>query len=156
MKKSFMTAISVLVLSLFVLNSGMVFADSQNPTEEEKAEQAAKKEKLKENERKRKISECLAGLDFYWGDFEEAAYTYVKNNDEESMQILMEAYADIMEAENKVSKVGNIIPPGICADYGYQLIVMGKKTEGINLLKKEIQLYPQSKTFCQRVINAAN
>jgi len=45
-----------------------------------------------------------------------------------------------------------MVQPGICAEYGYLLIKQGKREEGLQLLKKEIELYPESKVFITRII----
>jgi hypothetical protein len=43
-------------------------------------------------------------------------------------------------------------PPGIYADYAYVLLQIGKTEEGKALLLKEIELYPESKIFIDRIL----
>ena len=43
-------------------------------------------------------------------------------------------------------------PPGVCADYGYLLLMNGKTDEGKALLEQETVLYPESKKFIDRIL----
>jgi len=86
---------------------------------------------------------------YSWGDYEKTSYNYLKNADEESTEKLV---ADFQEIINKQKGTRNMVPPGICADYGYLLIQQGKVNEGKEMLKKEIALYPESKVFIDRII----
>ena len=44
------------------------------------------------------------------------------------------------------------MPPGVYADYGYILLQIGKTDEGKELLMKEVELYPESKIFIDRIL----
>ena len=113
---------------------------------------------------------------YYWGGEQSGATTYealtYKNYDKqtpESICMLICMY------ENIVSNPGgsrNVPPPGICAEYGYMLLIpenaaifaehataMQKRTfssgdystifseKGKEMLQKEIELYPESEKF---------
>ncbi|MCI5776410.1 MAG: hypothetical protein MR215_02090 [Bacteroidales bacterium] len=92
----------------------------------------------------------------------------------ESWCNLMVGYEVLIQNVGGVRKTP---PPGICAEYGYQLLKPGAaatfrdhanekekewfktddyetyfRTRGIEMLKKEIELYPESKTFIEPLI----
>lgn len=62
---------------------------------------------------------------------------------------LLREYARIIQEPKGTRKTP---PPGICAEYGYVLLKQGKKEEGLALLKREIELYPESANFIGRII----
>lgn len=123
-------------------------------------------------------SSCTSSL-YYWGSskstkpgdwaYEKATYNYYNKHTNESLYDLLVVYEDM------VSNPGgdrNMVPPGICAEYGYLLLLpetpaivaeqassrqlkrMGLNNgpesyyeKGIALLKKEIELYPEAEKF---------
>lgn len=96
------------------------------------------------------LSSCTVQKKLYsYADYEKASYLYLKNSDEKSTQALIANYKTII---NKQTGTRNVPPPGIYADYGYILIQSGKKEEGKSLLLKEIELYPESKIFIDRIL----
>ena len=78
---------------------------------------------------------------YYWEKYETTSYNYLKNNDEKSIQELIETYQKII---NKQKSYRNVAPPGIYADYGFLLLQMDKIDEGKAMLLKEIETYPES------------
>ncbi len=97
------------------------------------------------------ISSCTVQKPLYsWGKYETTSYNYLKNADEKSTQELIENYKKIIE---KQTGSRNVPPPGIYADYGYILLQSGRTEEGKTMLKKEIELYPESKIFIDRILN---
>jgi hypothetical protein len=96
---------------------------------------------------------------YYWGNYQERTYSYAKNETDKSLDELLNAYQLIIEKQNKPKKTVNnqygsrsTVPPGICADYGYLLYKKGKTKEGLELLEKEIVLYPESFVFISQII----
>ena len=120
---------------------------------------------------------------YYWGPvssydkiskYEKAAYDYYKYQSPESICRMIETYQDIMlkcEANEKM------IPPGVCADFGYILLnpenavyfndyaskSQKKLMAGIvfseygkELLEKEISLYPESQQFLEPILKRIN
>lgn len=87
---------------------------------------------------------------YSWYDSEDAAYQYTKKLTEEDKAKAMEQYKKVIEKQ-KGSRA--TVPPGANAEYGYMLIKSGKKEEGLALLKAEMELYPESKTFISRIVN---
>jgi len=86
---------------------------------------------------------------YTWGNYQSATYKYVKNNTPEDEETLLQAYQYILDNQKEGRKV---VPPGICADYGFLLVKKGKIQEGIELMKLEIILYPESAVFVERII----
>ncbi|QTQ14920.1 DUF4810 domain-containing protein [Treponema parvum] len=93
---------------------------------------------------------CASNKPLYdWYDYQEDSYHYLKNADEKSVKTLIETYEKIISKQN-ASRAA--VPPGIYADYGYLLIRSGKTKEGTEMLKKEVELYPESEVFVSQII----
>jgi hypothetical protein len=86
---------------------------------------------------------------YTWNDYEAKSYEYLKNSDEASTQNLMETYEKIITTQ-KGSR--GVVPPGIYADYGFLLLQADKTVEGQKMLAKEVELYPESKVFIDRIL----
>ncbi|MDD4514657.1 DUF4810 domain-containing protein [Massilibacteroides sp.] len=86
---------------------------------------------------------------YSWSDYERRSYDYVKEDTEKNLDELLASYEVMI---NKQTGLRKVPPPGISADYGFLLIKKGKKEEGIQMLKQEIALYPESSTFISRII----
>ena len=90
---------------------------------------------------------------YSWGHYDGASYYYLKNNDEKSTKLLMDSYKEIIE---KQTGLRGVVPPGIYADYGFLLIQQKQTQEGKSMLKKEVELYPESKVFIDRILKTLN
>jgi hypothetical protein len=96
------------------------------------------------------VSSCTVQKPLYsWSKYDSTSYNYLKNSDEKSTQALIENYKNIIE---KQTGTRNVVPPGVYADYGYILLQIGKTDEGKELLMKEVELYPESKIFIDRIL----
>lgn len=96
------------------------------------------------------LASCTTQKPLYtWANYETASYKYLKNSDEESIQEIIENYQEIIETQKGTR---GVVPPGICADYGFLLLQEGKTDEGKEMLIKEITLYPESKIFIDRIL----
>ena len=99
------------------------------------------------------LTSCTTTTSLYsWGNYEDASYNYYKKQTPEAAEALLKSYQNII---NKQKGSRKVVPPGIYAEYGFMLIQTGKRDEGIINLKKEIELYPESKVFIERIINQA-
>lgn len=97
------------------------------------------------------LASCTTQKPLYsWGKYENASYNYLKKSDEESTQQLIENYQEIINNQKKGSR--GVVPPGIYADYGFVLLQKDKTEEGKAMLQKEIDLYPESKIFIERIL----
>ncbi len=96
------------------------------------------------------LASCTSQKPLYtWGNYETTSYNYLKNSDEKSTQELIENYQKIIETQKGTR---GVIPPGVCADYGFLLLQEGKTDEGKKMLMKEIALYPESRIFIDRIL----
>ncbi len=96
------------------------------------------------------VSSCTVQKSLYsWGKYETTSYNYLKNSDEKSSQALIEDYKNMIENQKGTR---NVPPPGIYVDYAYLLLQVGKTEEGKAFLMKEVELYPESKIFIDRIL----
>ena len=96
------------------------------------------------------LMSCISNQNlYYWGNYQETTYNYAKTATDKSLSDLMITYKTLMDKQNGTRKT---VPPCLCADYGYMLYKQGKTEEGLALLKKEIDLYPESSVFISRII----
>ena len=86
---------------------------------------------------------------YSWYDYADVSYEYNKKPTEELKMKVLEQYKKITD---KQKGVRGVVPPGMYAEYGYLLYKTGKKQEGIDFLKKEISLYPESEKYISRII----
>lgn len=86
---------------------------------------------------------------YSWSDYERRSFDYVKDDTEKNLDELLTAYEKMVNQQTGLRKTP---PPGVCADYGFLLVKKGKTAEGVQMLKQEIALYPESSTFISRII----
>lgn len=86
---------------------------------------------------------------YTWSDYHVASYNYLNNSDEASIAQLIKTYDKII---TKQKGTRNTVPPGIYADYGLILLQLDKVTEAEKMFQKEIELYPESKAFLERIL----
>lgn len=114
---------------------------------------------------------------YYWGPvsenitrYERVIYNYYKYQSPESICKMIETYQDIML---KCKTDEKMIPPGICAEFGYILLnpeneeyfnqyatkSQKKMMEGIvfleygkEMIQKEVALYPEARHFLEPII----
>lgn len=114
------------------------------------------------------------GMQYAGTYYENIVYNNEKNMTPETLCALVVGYEDIIQHPTGLRKVP---PPGICAEYGYLLLKPETattfaqnatdvqknwyktedypaffKSRGIEMLKKEIEIYPESKTFIEPFI----
>jgi hypothetical protein len=89
---------------------------------------------------------------YSWYNYSDASYNYIKKSDEKSTNDLVESYKKIIA---KQEGTRGLVPPGIYADYAFLLMKQNKNTEAQVMLEKEIELYPESKIFMDRIIKMA-
>ncbi len=96
------------------------------------------------------LASCTVQQPLYsWSRYDVASYNYLKNMDEKSTQELIANYQTILNSQEGTRR---LVPPGICADYGFLLMQANRTQEGKQLLQKEMELYPESKVFIDRVL----
>lgn len=96
------------------------------------------------------MSSCTTTNTLYsWHGYEDATYQYSKKSTEEFHAKMLKEYKKVTD---KQKGTRGVVPPGLYAEYGYQLCKGGKKEEGLSFLKKEIELYPESEKYISRII----
>lgn len=96
------------------------------------------------------LASCTTQQPLYsWYDYEDATYQYSKKRTDELKLKVLEEYKLLTE---KQKGTRGVVPPGLNAEYGYMLYMTGKHDEGLALMKKEIELYPESEKYISRII----
>ncbi len=96
------------------------------------------------------LASCSTTKALYsWYDYEDATYQYNKSHTDKLQVRALEQYQKLID---KQKGTRGVVPPGLYAEYGYLLYKTGKKDEGIQFLKKEVALYPESDTYISRII----
>lgn len=92
---------------------------------------------------------CSAPKTLYsWEKYDSNSYSYLKKSDEKSTEKLIETYQKMIKKQNGTR---HMVPPGLYADYGFVLIQNNRIEEGKTMLQQEIDLYPESKIFIDRI-----
>lgn len=96
------------------------------------------------------IASCSSTKPLYsWYNYENATYQYYKKRTDELKPQMMAQYLKLIKKQKGSRKV---VPSGLYAEYGYALYMEGKKEEGLDYLRQEIKLYPESETYISRII----
>ena len=127
------------------------------------------------------LSSCVTTRMYYWGKetngvsrYEQLAYKHYDQQTPESICELVVLYEDMI---NNPGGLRNTIPPGICAEYGFLLLQPNTlesfekyatqkqrkafdttdyatlfNDKGIQMLEKEMELYPESVTFISPIL----
>lgn len=93
---------------------------------------------------------CSCSNLYYWGSYNSRSYMVAKNSSEEEIEQLMKTYDDITTKYTIGQR--KMIPPGICADYGYFQMKAGNIDRGKYWLEKERTLYPEATTLVNRIL----
>ena len=96
------------------------------------------------------ITSCATTTLYSWYDYEDITYKNSKRRTDELQVKVLEQYQKLTE---KQKGTRGVVPPGLFAEYGYMLYMTGKQEEGLNFLKEEIKLYPESEKYISRIIN---
>lgn len=95
------------------------------------------------------LASCGTTSLYSWYGYDNQIHEFTKKRTPESEAKLIKTYEKLINTPNGVRRT---VQPGICAEYGYLLLKSGKKEEGLAMLKKEIELYPESAVFISRII----
>lgn len=96
------------------------------------------------------IMSCTTTTTLYsWYNYEDITYQYSKRKTDELQIKVLEQYQKLTEKQNGTR---GTVPPGLYAEYGYLLYMIGKQEEGLKFLKEEIKLYPESEKYISRII----
>ena len=87
---------------------------------------------------------------YTWYDYGVVRARYRKDSTVESKEALRAEYINIWLGQKTRRKV---VPPGIAAEYGLMLYKEGNTQDGLSYLRKEMELYPESKACVSKIIN---
>lgn len=94
---------------------------------------------------------CASNSNLYdWGSYTDKCYDYSKNPSEWNRKLLMNQFERIMDYQ--VFGERKVVPPGVYADYGFFLIQEGLISDGLEYLGYEMELYPESAHFIEKVV----
>lgn len=101
------------------------------------------------------LGACVPQTQYNWGNYEDGLFNYYK--DPEALDALMEALdATIAKGEaDKPVPPGQRVPPGLYAEYGYLLMVNGRRDEAAIYFNKEKSIWPESTFLMDKLIAAA-
>lgn len=99
------------------------------------------------------LASCTSTPDalYSWYGYPAAASDYARNPEDSKLEALLFQYEKIMTGKD--SALRQEVPPGLCADYGFMLIQAGRTAEGMELLDREVQLYPESEILVQKLVS---
>lgn len=81
---------------------------------------------------------------YYWGDYSESYYQYIKSPSEETVKQHLDTLQDILTVS---SEHGLKVPPGVYAEIGYIFTKQGEADKAVPMFAKEAELYPESVKF---------
>lgn len=86
---------------------------------------------------------------YYWENYAGTLYNFKQNPNEKSRQKHQNELNSIIST---AATKGSRVPPGIHAELGYMLAKSGNKAKAIQHFETEIAIYPESKTFIERIL----
>jgi len=86
---------------------------------------------------------------YYWENYAGTLYNFKQSPDENSRK---KHESELNKIITKAATKGSRVPPGIHAELGYMLAKSGNKSAAIQHLEMEIAIYPESKTFIERIL----
>ncbi len=90
---------------------------------------------------------------YYWGDYSETYYAYLENPSKETAEQHFNSLTDIVTYSEEQ---GLKSPPGIYAEIAYILQKKGENVKAQDFFKKELQFYPESKSFIEKLLTKGN
>ena len=96
------------------------------------------------------LMSCETNRQLYsWSNYVNASYQNEKKQTPESLEKLMAEYDKLIIKQKGARKT---VPPGIYAEKGYQLFLVGQKEAGLENFRMEKELYPESSVFIDKII----
>jgi len=93
---------------------------------------------------------CAQQRLYGWGDYDTAMYAYAR--DESAQTDFQTALLHVIET-NEAD--GKRMPPGIYAEYGYQLLEQNKVEDAVAFFEKEKETWTESTAFMDTMISYA-
>ncbi len=90
---------------------------------------------------------CVQERLYAWGNYDTAMYRYVR--DEAEKPAFQEALLHVIESNEAK---GKRMPPGIYAEYGYQLLEQNRVEDAVSFFEKEKRTWAESTAFMDTMI----
>ena len=98
------------------------------------------------------LASCVPKRMYYWGDYSTTLYHSKKVPCEENLLKHKQALENIIQQ----SEQQNLrVPPGVYAELGYIYFRQNVTDTAIKYFRLEVQTYPESKIFMERLVQAA-
>jgi hypothetical protein len=91
---------------------------------------------------------CSTSSPFYWGDHAATDYAYRLKSDSATVKAHIVELKRIIDVASSYQKR---IPPGVAAEYGFLLITQRGDSTGWRYLRRERDMFPESKPFIERL-----
>ncbi len=96
------------------------------------------------------MTSCTTTQPLYtWHKYENAAYQNSKKSTDKTEKEFINQITKVINTQNGTR---GVVPPGVYAEYGFYLYKKGQITEGIAMMKKEIETYPESSQYISQII----
>ena len=96
------------------------------------------------------LSACAPQTRYHWGQYDTALYQHYKNPQDRDAYV--EALrTTILEAD----QLGEKVPPGVCAEYGYALFEEGQAAQSLPWFQREKESWPDSTVLMDKMIRNA-
>ena len=92
------------------------------------------------------LTQCAPATRFSWGNYEDALYVYYKSPS--GRDAYKKALVDAIDRGKKQNNVA----PGMLAELGYLYLEDGNTAQATQLFQEEIQRFPESRPFLDRII----
>ncbi len=96
------------------------------------------------------LAACAPRSQYHWGSYDSALYRQYKNPQDRE-QFIESLKTTILESE----QLGQKVPPGICAEYGYALYEEGQAAESLPWFQREKETWPESTVLMDKMIRNA-
>ncbi|WP_337996646.1 DUF4810 domain-containing protein [Oleispirillum naphthae] len=90
---------------------------------------------------------CVQQRLYAWGDYDAAMYRYAR--DEAEKPAFQDALLRVIETNETA---GKRMPPGIYAEYGYQLLEQNRVEDAVSFFDKEKRTWAESTAFMDTMI----
>jgi hypothetical protein len=93
---------------------------------------------------------CKTTQLYPWGNYDEALYAHYKHPQKRD-----EFVAELKKVVDAADARRLKAPPGCYAEYGYEMLEEGRRTEAATYFKKERDAWPESRAFMDKMIAVA-
>ncbi len=96
------------------------------------------------------VSACVPQTRYHWGQYDAALYRHYSSPADRE-QWVEALRTTILEAE----QLGEKVPPGVCAEYGYALFEEGQAAASLPWFQREKDTWPESTVLMDKMIRNA-